>query len=214
MDTIRSSWWSITLNNPTEEDRQTVKGPPPRWLKMIKGQEEVGENGTHHLQMVANTEQIRASQLKAWLPRSHIEAPKSQKHKDNLINYVHKEETAVANSRFEIRHREEQQNLTMAGALTQLAELAFTKEYLEELRDKKEGFGKPVYKNMDAIYEKEYWECVSILIADNENLVALYTQPQYLRAWLKTRQVWVAKVEVDRQTQLSIGEATKKLSDI
>lgn len=128
------------------------------------------------------------------------------------MNYVHKEETAIANTRFEHKYREEQQNLTMAGALTQLAELAFSREQIQEMV-RAEEYGKPLYKNMDAIYEKEYWECASILIADNENLVALYTQPQYLRAWLKTRKVWVAKVEVDRQTQLSVAEATKKLSD-
>lgn len=212
MDTIRSSWWSITLNNPTEEDRQTVKGPPPRWLKMIKGQEEVGENGTHHLQMVANTEQIRASQLKAWLPRSHIEAPKSQKHKENLINYVHKDETAVANSRFEIRHREEQHNLTMASVMTLLGELAWTQERMKEEIDKRAADGKKF--KLEDLYKDEFWEAVNIIVADQENLISVFTQTQYLTAWIRTRKVWIAKVEVDRQTQLSIGEATKKLSDI
>lgn len=47
----RASWWSITINNPTDGDREAVKSENwPTWVKRFKLQEEVGENGTLHIQ--------------------------------------------------------------------------------------------------------------------------------------------------------------------
>jgi hypothetical protein len=75
----RSSWWGITINNPTDEDFSLVKNIPS-FVRYVKGQQELGENETLHIQAVANTAQVRMSQMKSWLPRAHFETLKSKAH--------------------------------------------------------------------------------------------------------------------------------------
>lgn len=197
--TVRASWWSLTLNNPTDDDRTIVHNNPPRWLRSIKGQDEIGgKNNTLHIQMVLNTDQVRASSIKEWLRRAHIKAALTKEHKANLMNYVHKQETAVPGTQFQHQWREESKSLTMAQALMKIAELAWTDEQCnEQLRDHFNNTHK--YLTKEQVYELEFWECVNLLLAQDENLVALYTQPQYIRAWTRTRKVWIKKA-LDSQT--------------
>lgn len=201
--TQRASWWSVVINNPTEQDRQTVHGPAPRWLKNIKGQDEIGESGTLHMQLCLNTDQCRFSSIKEWLPRANIHAAMTTAHINNLKNYVFKEDTAVANTRFEHSYRAANEALTMAQVLTQIAELAYDNERYQRLLTEVDDRGLRVRTTRE-LHEREFWDAANMLIAANENLVALLTQPQYIRAWIHTRPVWVAKVAIDRQTDVTI----------
>lgn len=92
--TTRGTNWSVTINNPTEDDYQrweNLKQYP--FIKFTTGQLEKGEkNGVLHVQGYVRTDQIRLSQLKPCLPRAHIEIAKN---KFALQNYVAKEETRV-----------------------------------------------------------------------------------------------------------------------
>lgn len=207
--TCRCSWWSITLNNPTEEDRQTIHGNPPRWLKFIAGQDEKApDTGTLHIQAYCITEQVRMSQVHKWLPRAHLKPAFTKAHRDKLKEYCSenkkKNDSFVEGTQFEHKYREENENLTMAGALTKLAELAYSRERYNQMLTDKDDNGKIKHTPKD-VREREYWETANMMIAANPDLVGLYTQPQYLRAWLHTRDVWVAKVEVDRQTSISVS---------
>lgn len=90
----RSTCWSITINNPTEEDHaatQNVVG----WKDFIefKGQVEKGEEGTEHIQGMLITKSTKFSAVKKHFPRAHIEIAKN---KVALSKYVEKEETRVA----------------------------------------------------------------------------------------------------------------------
>lgn len=199
----RASWWSLTLNNPTEQDRQTIHGPAPRWLKMVKGQDEIGETGTLHIQMCLNTDQVRMSAIKGWLPRSHIVSATTQLHIQRLKNYVAKEETSVEGTQFEHKYREQEQHMTMADVMTRIAELAYADDEYNRLRTEKDDRGLPV-RTTKELHEREFWDCANMLISADENLVALLTQPQYLRAWIHTRKVWIIKTRVDSQTSLTI----------
>ena len=86
--TERSSNWSITINNPTEEE--TGVQMPTGWK--LSGQYEQGENGTTHFQGMLKTPQVRFSAVKSIFPRAHIEVARNVK---ALEKYVHKEETRV-----------------------------------------------------------------------------------------------------------------------
>lgn len=92
MTTIdRARYWSITINNPTEEE---YKFPlPAKWK--LNGQLERGEDtGTLHYQGMLNTaETVRFSAVKKAFPRAHIEAAKNPA---ALAKYVQKEETRVS----------------------------------------------------------------------------------------------------------------------
>jgi len=87
----RFYWWSVTINNPTDESRLALSSPP-EWVKEMWYQDEVGEQGTLHIQAAIYTNQIRFSSMKQWLPMAHIEAAKN---KDALVRYCQKSETAV-----------------------------------------------------------------------------------------------------------------------
>lgn len=84
----RATCWSITINNPTEEE---LKCEMPGWK--LEGQLEQGESGTIHFQGMLTTTQQRFGAIKRQFPRAHIEVAKDRR---ALAKYVHKDETRVA----------------------------------------------------------------------------------------------------------------------
>lgn len=83
----RSTCWSITINNPTDDD---VRCEVPGWK--LEGQFEVGKEGTRHFQGMLTTNQQRFSAIKRAFPRAHIEPAIKPK---ALAAYVHKDDTRV-----------------------------------------------------------------------------------------------------------------------
>jgi len=94
MPTGKASCWSITINNPTDDDHaqwENLKTLP--WVKLVSGQLEQGENDTPHIQGMIQTEYGRFfEKLKQALPRAHIEIAKN---KFALTNYVAKQDTRI-----------------------------------------------------------------------------------------------------------------------
>lgn len=89
----KSCCWSVTINNPTDDDiTQWECLKDYDWVKEVSGQLEKGENQTPHIQGMVKTLSVRFSQIKKALPRAHIEAARSQA---ALAKYVVKEETRV-----------------------------------------------------------------------------------------------------------------------
>lgn len=204
--TSRASHWGITINNPTEDDRRALR-TAQRWLRQVRGQDEIGENGTLHVQAYANTDQVRMSQLKTWLPRAHFQALTSKAHIENMLEYVHKKDgTQVADTQFDIIMRTNANKpLTMAGTLTMLAEFAWTNTQITEIIERAAENGENV--KLKEVHEKEYWAITRILLGREPDLVALLTQPQYLRAWLNTRDVWITQFRVDSQTNIEVFDS-------
>lgn len=90
----KSCCWSVTINNPTEDDiRQWGLMKGLHWVREVSGQIEKGEEGTPHLQGCLQTTSVRFAQVKKALPRAHIEAARSQ---TALAKYVVKQDTRVA----------------------------------------------------------------------------------------------------------------------
>ena len=89
MTTQRGSCWSVTINNPTEQETQVQLHPG--WK--LSGQLETGEEGTVHFQGMLRTPQVRFSAVKALFPRAHIEVARNPA---ALAVYVQKEETRTA----------------------------------------------------------------------------------------------------------------------
>lgn len=88
--TDRASCWSITINNPTEQDLKPTL--PAKWA--LQGQIEEGEEkGTEHFQGMLTTPQVRFSAVKKIFPRAHIEVARNRQ---ALEKYVHKEDTRIS----------------------------------------------------------------------------------------------------------------------
>lgn len=92
MTTERASNWSVTINNPTQDDEEAIcLARQAGWS--VVGQLEQGENGTPHYQLAVKTPQVRFSAVKKRFPRAHIEVARQPA---ALARYVVKEETRVA----------------------------------------------------------------------------------------------------------------------
>lgn len=90
MSTQKSTYWSVTINNPNEADDENVQQALQRGWK-VEGQKEKGENGTIHYQIALRTpNQQRFSAVKKAFPRAHIEIARNP---IALKQYVQKEET-------------------------------------------------------------------------------------------------------------------------
>jgi len=83
--TERATCWSITINNHTDEE---LICDIPGWR--LRGQPEIGKEGTRHFQGMLTTPQVRFSQVKKQFPRAHIEIARD---KTALAKYVQKEDT-------------------------------------------------------------------------------------------------------------------------
>lgn len=86
--TQRATCWSVTINNPTEEDMKVEL--PAGWS--LTGQKEVGAEGTEHYQGMLRTPQVRFAAVKKVMKRAHIEVAKNPR---ALEKYVHKADTRV-----------------------------------------------------------------------------------------------------------------------
>lgn len=208
--TDRASHWSITINNPTDEDRQLMR-TEQRWLRFVRGQDEIAPTtGTLHIQAYANTDQVRKRAVQDWLPRAHVKPCITKDHITNVRDiYVSKDRTAVADTQFEINFRKDNANrpLTMSQTLTSIAEFAFSQEFInKEMTPEYDDKGIVIRKalTMKEVLEKEFWHAVNMMLTTNSDLVGLLTQPQYMRAWVNTRQVWVNKFVVDSQTSIRV----------
>lgn len=87
--TLRSTCWSITINNPCASDDELINLARQRGWK-VEGQLEKGQEGTFHYQLRLITPQVRWSAVKKAFPRAHIEVARDPV---ALGKYVTKEET-------------------------------------------------------------------------------------------------------------------------
>lgn len=85
--------WSITINNPSERDRENIAHPPD-WVKSIKGQdEEAPTTGTLHFQGCLKTKYTeKFKKIKMLFPTANISRARNAL---ALEQYVCKTETAV-----------------------------------------------------------------------------------------------------------------------
>jgi len=92
--TVKGTAWSITINNPSQDDIDATNNVAG-WKDFVsfEGQNEVGENGTPHIQGFLRTKSCRFSAVKKYFSRAHIELAKNT---TALTKYVHKEETKVS----------------------------------------------------------------------------------------------------------------------
>lgn len=90
--TDRATAWSLTINNPTQADEESIQLARQKGWQVI-GQLEEGENGTKHYQLLLKTPRIRFGGVKKLFPRAHIEVARNVA---ALEQYVQKDDTRVA----------------------------------------------------------------------------------------------------------------------
>lgn len=90
--TQRATTWSLTINNPCQEDEEQIELARQKGWR-VSGQKEKGAAGTEHYQLMLQTPQVRFSAVKKQFPRAHIEVARNP---TALSQYVAKADTRVA----------------------------------------------------------------------------------------------------------------------
>jgi hypothetical protein len=145
----------------------------------------------HYQGYMRTKTQQRFSSMKTIFPGVHLEQAKNW---DALLQYCKKEDTAVAGT--QVAQVNTSQPMTMAQALIKLATYVMPRPPIDYLNT-----DDPI-KRKRQLDEDEYWLIVNtILDKIDHNTGGLWTQPQYVRAWVHTRQTWLKKAQ--RQFYLS-----------
>jgi len=184
-----------------------------RWLKRVKGQDEVGASGTTHIQFVALTDQVRLSALKRWLPRAHFEPLKSKLHLTRALDYVAKDETSVSNTRFDIHFREETQQVTtnqLLIALYAIWEPLTTQEregvaYTGRPRaTRDEVDGARLHTTLAQRQSNEYYWVMNEYVSENPTHSNLFGNRMIRELWTHCRPAVRDWWETDRQTRIAV----------
>jgi len=97
MTGIMSAFWSMTINHPTDTDWVLVKMPRPDFIRVLIHTEEVGAEGTPHIQAWFKLQrQQRLSYVKKLFPRGHFKALTSDEYNLNSMLYAQKTDETTA----------------------------------------------------------------------------------------------------------------------
>jgi len=153
----------------------------------------------HYQGYLRTARQVRFAQLKKIYPGVHIEPAKNW---EALVKYCKKTESAIQGT--QQHHETKKTFMTMAQALTKLAAHC---PYVDRSK-----FLDMDEKQLTSHNKKQYWDSVENILETSPDEIGLYSQPQYERAYLNTRRIWMDKCleeaqwqETDRQTDIPEG---------
>lgn len=194
----KTTRWAFTAY---EDQWSLFDSMPPIVAEWGWQQEICPETQREHYQgFVRTSRQVRFSQIQKVLPGVHLEPAKNW---DALVNYCKKLETAVEGT--QVHQISTNVSLTMARALIKVAEARDkSASWISVLRNCEN------VKELKEKYAAEFERAVAGLLREDENLIGLYSQPQYERAYVKWRSVWTEKADekTDRQTDKEEKEVT------
>jgi len=156
--------------------------------------EECPDTGRKHYQgFIRTSRQVRFKQLKDLLPGVHLEQAKNW---DALLNYCKKEDTRVDGT--------EPNHQTFSGRSMSMSQALI---YLARHRPRIDYSRAETPAEYKQLYIQEFEMAVLNVLREDENLIGLYSQPQYQRAYILGRSVWIEKAEqTDRQTDEADAE--------
>lgn len=178
---IKSTRWAFTAYESQWPLFTTIPPLVDEWGWQT---EQCPETGRLHYQGYLRTSrQCRLSQLLKIFKGVHFEISRNW---DALKNYCSKNDSAIPGT--QIKMVNPAKSMTMAQALIRIASHSCDIEH---------PFGTDKYH--DAV-KLEYWSAVNSILRDDPDAVGLFTQPQYERAWTKTRETWIEKFEEETST--------------
>lgn len=91
--------WSMTVNNPDDNDMVLVRNPDPEYIRQLIWTPEQGEDGTPHIQAyVKLMKQQRMSFIKKLFPRGHFKSITADEYKHNCRHYAQKDDKTTIGS--------------------------------------------------------------------------------------------------------------------
>jgi len=97
--TTLATCWSMTLNNPDENEMVLIRNPNPEYIRQLIWTPEEGEEGTPHIQAyIKLMKQQRMSFIKKLYPRGHFKSITSDEYKHNCSHYAQKNDDTTIGS--------------------------------------------------------------------------------------------------------------------
>jgi len=97
--TTLATCYSMTLNNPDENEMVLIRNPNPEYIRQLIWTPEVGKEGTPHIQAyVKLMKQQRPSFIKKLYPRAHFRSITSDEYKHNCHDYAQKNDDTTIGS--------------------------------------------------------------------------------------------------------------------
>jgi len=98
--TTLATCWSMTINNPDENDMVLVRNPNPEYIRQLIWTPEAGDkDGTPHVQcFVKLMKQQRMSFIKKLYPRGHFKSITADEYKHNCSHYAQKDDKTTIGS--------------------------------------------------------------------------------------------------------------------
>lgn len=97
--TTLATCWSMTLNNPDDNEMVLIRNPNPEYIRQLIWTAEEGEEGTPHIQaFIKLMKQQRLSFIKKLYPRGHFKSITSDDYKKNCSDYAQKDDKTTIGS--------------------------------------------------------------------------------------------------------------------
>jgi len=90
------TYWSMTINNPDENDYVLIRNPNDKYIRQLVWTPEEGEEGTPHIQAWVRLQRNQTfSFMKKLFPRAHIKACTKDEHVENTMRYAQKNDATT-----------------------------------------------------------------------------------------------------------------------
>lgn len=87
------TYWSMTINNPTDADMVLVRNPNEKYIRQFIWTPEQGESGTPHVQAYIRLHRNQpVSFVSKLYPRASLKGCSSDEHEFNVSNYAQKDD--------------------------------------------------------------------------------------------------------------------------
>lgn len=91
------TYWSVTINNPTETDYVLIRNPNDKYVRSLVWTPEVGEEGTEHIQAWIRLQRNQTlSFMKRLYPRAHLKPCDKDAYNENCHQYAQKNDETTA----------------------------------------------------------------------------------------------------------------------
>ena len=91
------TYWSMTINNPDDNDWVLVRNPNEKYIRSLVWTREVGEGGTEHIQAWVRLQRNNSMTfMKKLYPRGHFRYIDRDEYNENTQQYAQKEDNTTA----------------------------------------------------------------------------------------------------------------------
>lgn len=95
--TTLATYWSMTINNPTETDGVIIRNPNEKYIRQLIWTPEVGEDGTPHVQAWLRLQRNQTMAfVKKLYPRAHLKPLTKEGYNENTHDYAQKDDETTA----------------------------------------------------------------------------------------------------------------------